>query len=210
MTEHTDRTATGAAAAIVSNAAAAVHQLIQRSPRGPSQAEIAAVLEASLRESVSDAAIGGHLSDLSDDGPITSIEFEPMLGPNGERVDFGFTNREFADTFCPYIRMAFETVGRDHKGVAEMVRGLASEDGRFADAKLVIQMLEAWESIESKFGAIAGIAGSAWARVMAVSEVMVEEDSEVGRALNRGAGKYLDKLDEERDRAKAAPAQPSG
>jgi hypothetical protein len=45
--------------------------------------------------------------------------------------------------------------------------------------------------------------------MIAVSEVMVVEDSEVGRALNRGAGKYLDGLDE-RERAKAAPAQPSG
>jgi hypothetical protein len=201
MTETTQDDVTRAAANIVDHAAAALHQLIQRSPQSPSKAEIAEVLEAALRESVADEEVG----DLLSDAPASVIDFTPALGQDGKPVQFEFTNAQFADAFCPWIRMAFVAVGRDREGVAEMVRELATGDH---DARLLFNMLRSWDCIESKFGALAGIALSAWARVMAVTETLMQEDSDVGRALSRGADTYLPEI-EERQGARQMPAAPS-
>jgi hypothetical protein len=186
----------------IREAADAIISLINAKPTSPTQEEIEAAIRAAV--SVPDQQVGNcTLRSDEPDRPLTFVEFGPALGPDGKPPDFGFTNQEFADLYCPYIRIAFVMLGRDRAGVEEFVRGLTEDS---PDALLVFRMLRAWDDIDGKFKAIAGIAQSAWARVIAVSEVLCNEDSHAGHALNRGAELYLDGLDDKHRRASGAPA----
>jgi hypothetical protein len=122
----------------------------------------------------------------------SDIEFGPLLDPDGEPLHFGVTNEEFAADFCPWIRLAFMTAGSGRPAVETMVRELARDN---QDAKMVFDMLEAWERTEGVFRDIGDVARVAWWRVMAVSETLIEEGGDIGAALNSGAGPYLDAFD---------------
>jgi hypothetical protein len=159
------------------HAAAAVHKLIQASPRAPTEAEIAAAIKEGLEAPMSKEEVGD-----------SDIEFGPVPGPDGKPLEFNVADTDFAADFCPWIRLAFVTAGSDRPAVEKMVRGLATEG---QDAEVIFHMLEAWERTEGVFQDIGGVAKIAWWRVMAVAETLINEGEDIGRGLNSGAGPYL-------------------
>lgn len=100
---------------------------------------------------------------------LADIDFEPVVGPDGKAIEFNYTNDEFADAFCPTIRMAFALLGRDKDGVCEVVRSLTEND---PDGDLLMDLLRNWEIVENKFAAISKFAEMAQARTMLVGELM--------------------------------------
>jgi hypothetical protein len=123
----------------------------------------------------------------------SEIDFEPVVGSDGKPVDFGYTNAEFANAYCPWIRMAFLTITRDKDGVCEIVRNLA-QDPNDPEAEALFNMLSAWENIEAKFEAIASFASAAWARVCTAMETLEETDPGISDRLGSAVDRYIAKM----------------
>jgi hypothetical protein len=114
--------------------------------------------------------------------PMTwaDIDFKPVINPEtGKPLTFDYTNDEFARSFLPSIRIAFCIMGRDRNGVADFVRGLTEEPDD-PKAELLFKLLDNWRSVQSTFEAIAGFAGAASARVMAVGMAIGAKQPETG------------------------------
>ena len=186
----------------VQEAAAQIVALIHSRPTSPRRDEIEAII---TRSWVGDL-VGGHPPDK----PITSsadIEFQPILHPDtGKPLEFEFSIQEFANAFYPAILVAFKVIGADRQGVRRMVEELA-RDPEDPEAELLFSLVENWEVMQDKFEALSHFVGAAWARTMAVMEALVDEGTEAGQVLNRGAGRELAKARELAEQAEPSDAK---
>ena len=150
----------------VQQAAAAIVQLINASPRSPRIEEVEAVITRAMQEE----RMGGHPPGK----PITcaaDVEFEPAVNPEtGQPLEFEYTIEEFANTYHPWIVMAFSVIGKDREQLREVVRGLTN-DPEDPGAEALFEMIDAFDSIHKKFEAIAHFAQAAMARVMMIADL---------------------------------------
>ena len=126
--------------------------------------------------------VPGKQDALVDDGPL--------LGHDGKPIEFVYTNEEFADEFCPWIRAAFLVITSEEEGLREIVRGFA-KDPDDPEAQHLFAMLDAWEVIENKFAAISDFASLAFARTVKTLEALEEDDPSITSALKPSADSWL-------------------
>ena len=139
-----------------SKAAAEILELINSRPQTPRLDELESII----------ARAQSSTQDRATDGPEDKI-VGPVLGTDGRPIEFGYTNVEFGDEFCPWIRMAFLTLGYDDAGLRDFACRLAhSEQEDEGDDDYVSSLLDAWEVIDQKFSAIAEFARVASARTL--------------------------------------------
>ncbi len=109
--------------------------------------------------------VGGHTPAC-----VSDVDFEPAVNPEtGQPLEFEYTITEFANTWHPWIVMAFSVIGKDREQLREAVRGLTNDPGD-PEAKALFDMIDAFDSIHKKFEAIAHFAQAAMARVLAIAE----------------------------------------
>ena len=99
----------------------------------------------------------------------TDIDFDAWdLDP------FGMTNKQFANTFCPTIRLAFEVARRDREGVRDLWRGILATH---PDAEPMFALLEELRRLILKCHDVGKIAEVAEARLMATGAALGEEET---------------------------------
>lgn len=117
----------------------------------------------------------------------SEIDFKPILGSDGKPISFDFTNAEFADRYCPWIRLAFVLLSKDREGLIDGIKEFAND----GEASSLVDGLVMWEEIENKFEALSAFASAIWARITTAMEVLEEQDPSMARKLEPIVDGYI-------------------
>src|SRR4029077_8837920 len=110
--------------------AATIVDLINRSPRSPTKAEIAQIIQDAGKRYIAD----GYTEEGVADGT------EPVCWPALDAT-FDYTNEEFAK-FLPATRLAFNFNGKDHVGSRQAVRDILDDK---EGEEIIAATLADWE-----------------------------------------------------------------